>query len=208
MRAVYSNFIKRVFDILVSLVILLVASPFMIIIAILLYVTNHRPVFFTQLRPGHHQKIFLLYKFRSMTDAIDEQGRLLPDDKRLTSLGKFIRKTSMDELPQLFNVLKGDMSIVGPRPLLVDYLSLYNDRQQQRHSVMPGITGWAQVNGRNAISWEQKLEYDAWYAERQSFMLDFKILLMTVRNVLLRKGISEEGHVTASPFTGNKTEKA
>jgi lipopolysaccharide/colanic/teichoic acid biosynthesis glycosyltransferase len=203
MRYFYQHIIKNIFDRLFALIALIVASPFMIIIAILLYLTKHRPVFFTQQRPGYKEKVFLLYKFKTMTDEKDASGILLPDAKRLTSFGKFLRKTSLDELPQLLNVVKGEMSFVGPRPLLVQYLPLYNKRQRTRHLVKPGITGWAQVNGRNAISWQQKFEYDAWYVEHQSLWLDIKILFLTVLRVVQRKDISQYGEATAAPFTGN-----
>ncbi len=162
------------------------------------------PILFRQLRPGYKEKIFGIYKFRTMTNEVDENGELLPDEERLKGIGKFIRTTSLDELPQLFNVLKGEMSFVGPRPLLVEYLPLYNEEQKRRHDVLPGITGWAQVNGRNAISWEQKFEYDLWYVDNQSFLLDVKILWMTFLKVIRRKDISSSSSATMEKFKGEK----
>lgn len=162
------------------------------------------PAIFKQPRPGLNGEVFNVYKFRTMSDELGENGELLPDSERLTSFGKLLRKLSLDELPQLLNVLKGDMSFVGPRPLLVEYLPLYNERQAQRHKVRPGITGWAQVNGRNAISWEQKFEYDVWYVENQSFWLDMKILFLTVKKVFVSEGITQEGQATIKKFTGSK----
>lgn len=161
-----------------------------------------RPIIFSQFRPGHKETIFGIYKFRTMTNDIDENGELLPDLQRLQGVGKFIRSTSLDELPQLFNVIKGDMSFVGPRPLLIEYLPLYNDRQKKRHDILPGITGWAQVNGRNAISWEEKFELDVWYTENHSFWLDIKILWLTLLKVIKRSGISSKNSVTAEKFKG------
>jgi lipopolysaccharide/colanic/teichoic acid biosynthesis glycosyltransferase len=166
-----------------------------------------RPILFRQKRPGLNEEIFGIYKFRTMTNDTDEDGNLLPDEQRLLGLGKTIRSLSLDELPQIFNVLKGDMSFVGPRPLLVQYLPLYNDRQKKRHDVKPGITGWAQVNGRNAISWEQKFEYDVWYVENQSFWLDIKILWLTFLKVVKRSDISQDGQATMEFFEGNKNDK-
>ena len=162
------------------------------------------PILFKQKRPGYKEKIFGIYKFRTMTNDIDEDGNLLPDEQRLVGVGKFIRSTSLDELPQLFNVLKGEMSFVGPRPLLIEYLDLYDDEQKRRHDVKPGITGWAQVNGRNAISWEQKFEYDVWYVDNQSFWLDMKILWMTFLKVVKRSDISSNTSATMEKFTGKK----
>ena len=164
------------------------------------------PILFRQKRPGYKEKIFGIYKFRTMTNEKDEFGNLLPDDKRLVGIGKFIRSTSLDELPQLFNVLKGEMSFVGPRPLLEEYLPLYNQKQKRRHDVKPGITGWAQVNGRNAISWEQKFDYDVWYVDNQSFLLDIKILWLTFLKVVKRSDISSSTSSTMEKFTGNKNE--
>ena len=165
-------------------------------------------IIFSQERPGLNEKIFTIYKFRTMTDVKDENGDLLPDGIRLTKFGKFLRSTSLDELPQLFNVLKGHMSFVGPRALLVDYLPRYTDKQKRRHLVKPGITGWAQVNGRNAISWEQKFEYDLWYVEHQSFLLDIKIMFLTFIKVFKRSGVSSSGHVTMPRFKGNKKDES
>jgi undecaprenyl phosphate N,N'-diacetylbacillosamine 1-phosphate transferase len=165
-----------------------------------------RPILFQQKRPGLYGKIFSIYKFRTMTNEKDSKGNLLPDEKRLVGLGKFIRSTSFDELPQIFNVLKGEMSFVGPRPLLIEYLELYNDKQKRRHDVKPGITGWAQVNGRNAISWEKKFEYDVWYVDNQSFWLDIKILWLTFLKVVKRSDISSDSSVTMKKFEGSKNE--
>ena len=181
---------------------LLFFSPVMLVVAIILYYNNHRPVLFKQLRPGLNERIFMLYKFRTMNDNRDRNGNLLPDKVRLTALGKFIRKTSLDELPQLFNVLKGDMSFIGPRPLLVEYLPLYNAEQKKRHDVKPGITGWAQINGRNAISWEKKFELDVWYVKKLSFFMDVKIVLLTIKNVLMAKSINQQGQATMEKFKG------
>lgn len=174
----------------------------MIVLFVLLFV-NEGKVFFTQERPGKKARLFKVIKFKTMTDKKDQQGKLLPDKERLTAAGKFIRSTSLDELPQLINVLKGDMSLIGPRPLLPKYLPLYNEQQKRRHEVRPGITGWAQVNGRNAISWQQKFEYDVWYVDHVSFWLDLKIIFLTIRKVLVREGISAEDSATMKPFTGN-----
>lgn len=172
-------------------------------IMVILASNNNGKVWFTQLRPGRNEQIFKVIKFRTMTEARDHQGNLLPDEERLTRLGKFIRKTSLDELPQLINVVKGEMSIVGPRPLLVEYLPLYDGKQKRRHEVTPGITGWAQVNGRNAISWQQKFSLDVWYVEHQSFWLDIKILFLTIMKVVKSEGISSETSVTMEKFRGN-----
>ncbi|WP_342508567.1 sugar transferase [Sporosarcina sp. FSL K6-2383] len=195
---------KRLFDFIVSFLTLIILSPFIGITALLIHLKIGSPVLFKQERPGLKGKSFFVYKFRSMTDERDEHGELLPDDVRLTSFGKVIRKLSLDELPQLWNVLKGDMSFVGPRPLLVEYLPLYNERQARRHDVRPGITGWAQVNGRNAISWEEKFELDVWYVENHSFWLDIKILFMTVMKVFKSEGISQNGQATMTKFEGNR----
>lgn len=195
---------KRLLDVVISIVVLVVLSPVIGIVALLIRLKIGSPVLFKQSRPGLRGEVFHVYKFRTMTDARDAQGELLPDEVRLTSFGKLMRKLSLDELPQLWNVLKGDMSFVGPRPLLVEYLPLYNDRQARRHDVRPGITGWAQVNGRNAISWEQKFEYDVWYIENRSLWLDFKILLLTVKKVFVSEGISQEGQATMEKFRGSQ----
>lgn len=200
----YKNFIKRILDLLAALTALAIFMPFMLVIIILLIITGHSRVFFIQKRIGLNDKIFPLIKFISMTNAKDATGKLLADEKRLTKFGAFLRKSSLDELPQLLNVIKGDMSIVGPRPLLLNYLPLYNERQKRRHIVRPGITGWAQVNGRNAISWQQKFEYDVWYVENQSFLLDLRIIFITISHIIARKDISQTGHATVEPFTGNK----
>ncbi|RLA83045.1 MAG: lipid carrier--UDP-N-acetylgalactosaminyltransferase, partial [Epsilonproteobacteria bacterium] len=167
---------KRLFDIVLAIFLISLFFPFYILVSLLIVMRMGTPILFTQSRPGYKEKIFTIYKFRTMSNEVDENGKLLEDEKRLVGVGKFIRSTSLDELPQLFNVLKGEMSFVGPRPLLVEYLKLYNDEQAKRHDVKPGITGWAQINGRNAISWEKKFEYDVWYVENQSFMLDMKII--------------------------------
>jgi undecaprenyl phosphate N,N'-diacetylbacillosamine 1-phosphate transferase len=199
----YTSLIKPLLDKLTALIALLITSPLILLCIILLSIANKGKVFFIQPRPGYREKIFNVIKFRTMTDERDEKGHLLPDAKRLTLAGKVIRKTSMDELPQLLNVLKGDMSFVGPRPLLIEYLPLYNNDQRRRHIVKPGITGWAQVNGRNAISWQQKFAYDIWYVDNISFWLDIKILLMTVVKVFKAQGISSETSVTMERFRGN-----
>ena len=195
--------IKIIFDKALAFFLIILFSPVYIIVSLLIWWKMGRPILFKQKRPGLQGKIFEIYKFRTMTNEKDEKGSLLPDEQRLVGVGKFIRSTSLDELPQLFNVLKGDMSFVGPRPLLIEYLPLYNERQKKRHDVKPGITGWAQVNGRNAISWEQKFEYDVWYVEHQSFWLDMKILWMTFLKVVKRSDISSDTSVTMEKFTGN-----
>ncbi|PUB10186.1 sugar transferase [Paenisporosarcina sp. OV554] len=195
---------KRIFDFLVSSLALIFFSPIIGITALLIKKKIGSPVLFKQERPGLNGKSFYVYKFRTMTDERDGLGQLLPDYIRLTTFGETIRKYSLDELPQLWNVFKGDMSFVGPRPLLVEYLPLYNDQQAMRHNVRPGITGWAQVNGRNAISWEQKFEYDIWYVENQSFLLDMKILVMTVLKVFKSEGISQDGQATMTKFQGSR----
>lgn len=199
----YSKIFKRVFDFMIALCAIICLSPIYIVTAILVRKNLGAPVLFKQKRPGKNGEIFGMYKFRSMTDERDEQGNLLPDEIRLTSFGKKLRSTSIDELPELFNILKGDMSLVGPRPLLVQYLPLYNERQSHRHDVRPGLTGLAQVNGRNAISWEEKFEYDVKYAEHVTFIGDLKILFMTVGKVFKREGISAEGQATMDFFHGS-----
>ena len=201
---IYQKILKPLFDRMFSLVLIILFSPVMAIVALLIFLWDGMPILFTQNRPGKDEKIFKIYKFRTMTNEKDENSELLPDKDRLKGLGKVIRATSLDELPQLLNVLKGDMSFVGPRPLLVEYLPLYNQRQKKRHEVKPGITGWAQVNGRNAISWEQRFEYDVWYVKHLSFLLDMKILWMTFLKVLKRSGISQEGEATMEKFKGTK----
>ncbi|MEB5677405.1 sugar transferase [Mammaliicoccus sciuri] len=195
--------LKKLFDITVSSSLLLLTSPILISASVVISKKMGNPVLFKQTRPGKNEKPFQILKFRTMTDERDSNGELLPDDKRMTKTGNFIRKTSIDELPQLINVLKGDLSLVGPRPLLMEYLPLYTDEQKKRHLVKPGITGWAQVNGRNAISWEDKFKLDVWYVENQSFKLDMYILYKTFYNVIKRKDISASNHVTIEPFKGN-----
>ena len=197
---------KRLFDFTLALFALLLLSPVILITALLIRFKLGSPILFTQERPGLHGKVFKIMKFRTMLDGKDKQGNLLPDNERMTKFGSFLRSTSLDELPGLFNVLKGDMSLVGPRPLLVQYLPLYSAEQARRHNVRPGITGWAQVNGRNAISWEQKFKMDVWYVDNRSFLLDIKILLLTVKKVFVREGISADGHVTIEPFKGSKND--
>lgn len=194
--------LKKTFDIIASALALLFISPIWTCVAIWVYKKHGRPLLFTQVRPGLHGKPFKMYKFRTMTNAKNEHGALLPDAERLTKFGQFLRSSSLDELPELWNVLKGEMSLVGPRPLLMEYVPLYSKRQARRHEVRPGITGWAQVNGRNAISWEEKFELDVWYVENQSMTLDLRILLMTVKKVFVREGISAEGEATMPKFTG------
>lgn len=196
--------IKRIIDIFLALSALLLTLPLLIVLTILVAVKLGHPVLFSQLRPGLNGKTFRLYKFRSMTDERDAEGNHLEDSQRLTSFGKTLRSLSLDELPSLLNVLKGDMSLVGPRPLLVEYLPIYSEEQSRRHNVRPGITGWAQVNGRNAISWEKKFKFDVWYVENQSIWLDIKILFMTVKQVFVREGISAKGETTMLAFIGLK----
>ena len=198
----YKTYIKPFLDFLVAFTALLIISPLLLMITLLLALANNGKPFFFQNRPGETGRIFRIVKFKTMTDEKDGNGNLLPDSKRLTAVGKFVRKTSIDEIPQLWNVLKGEMSIVGPRPLLPEYLRIYNERQNKRHLVRPGITGWAQVNGRNAISWNQKFEYDVWYVENISFKLDLKILLNTVKKVLVSEGINTANMATTEPFNG------
>ena len=198
-----NNMLKRLLDILASAAGLLLLSPVFLLLIYLIRKNLGAPVFFTQTRPGKDGKPFKMVKFRSMRDAVDANGQALPDSERLTPFGRKLRASSLDELPELWNVLKGDMSLVGPRPLLMQYLPLYNDFQRRRNEVKPGITGWAQVNGRNAISWEKKFEYDVWYVDHISFALDLKILLLTVKKVFVSEGITQEGHVTSEEFKGN-----
>ena len=200
----YRGLIKRLLDFFVSLIALLILSPVLIIVSVWLYFVNEGAgVFFTQDRPGKNNQIFRLIKFKTMNDKRDKDGKLLPDGERLTKAGRLVRSTSLDEIPQLINVLKGDMSLIGPRPLLIKYLPLYNAEQARRHEVRPGITGWAQVNGRNAISWEEKFKLDVWYVDHVSFLLDIKILLKTVYNVIKREGISSDTSATMEAFKGN-----
>jgi len=198
----YSRLLKAVLDRLVAAMVLAVFSLVILMVAIAIYIRMGRPIFFCQPRPGKNARVFNFYKFRTMTSDCDADGNLLPDEQRLIPLGQFLRKTSLDELPQLWNVLKGDMSFVGPRPLLVRYLDLYTPEQARRHEVMPGITGWAQVNGRNAISWDAKFKLDVWYVDNWTLWLDLKILFLTVLKVLKRDGINREGYATAPEFTG------
>lgn len=199
---IYEKYVKRPLDVVLSGGALLVLSPVLLVTAALVRIKLGSPVVFCQERPGKDEKIFKLYKFRTMTDERDEDGDLLPDEVRLTKFGRLLRSTSLDELPELWNIFKGDMSIVGPRPLLVKYLPLYNMHQKHRHDVTPGLTGWAQVNGRNAISWEEKFDLDVWYAQHISFTLDVKIIFMTVMKVFRREGISAEGVATMDEFRG------
>ena len=202
----YKHFFKRLIDFILSLIALIVLSPILLIVALLVRTKLGSPVIFKQERPGLNEKIFTLDECRTMTDAKDEQGNLLPDEIRLTKFGKLLRSTSLDELPELFNILKGDMAIVGPRPLLVRYLQLYNEHQKHRHDVRPGFTGWAQCNGRNAISWEEKFDLDVYYTKHVSLLLDIKIILKTVKVVLFREGISSKTSVTMEEFRGSNNE--
>ena len=200
----YRDCFKRTLDFCLTLFALVILSPLLLLIVIWLHFANKGAgVFFTQERPGKGGQIFKVIKFKTMTDERDANGNLLPDEQRLTKVGRFIRSTSIDELPQLINVLKGDMALIGPRPLLVQYLPLYNKEQARRHEVRPGITGWAQCHGRNAISWSKKFELDVWYVDHCSFLLDLKIILLTIKKVLVREGISSDTSVTMEPFTGN-----
>ena len=201
-----SKFFKRLFDIVASASGLIFLSPVFLILIYLIRKNLGEPVFFTQERPGKDGKPFKMIKFRSMRDAVDKDGNPLPDSKRLTPFGKRLRATSLDELPELWNVLKGDMSLVGPRPLLMSYLPLYNEFQFRRHEMKPGVTGWAQVNGRNALSWDEKFAHDIWYIDHYSFWLDMKILFLTVKKVFIKEGISAEGEATMPYFTGNDTD--
>ncbi len=201
---IYRNYVKRLLDIVISSVVLVVLSPLYLVLALLVRIKLGSPVLFYQDRPGKDGEIFKMCKFRSMTEERDENGKLLPDEIRLTRFGKWLRSTSLDELPELLSILKGEMSLVGPRPLLVQYLPLYNERQRHRHDVRPGLTGLAQVNGRNAISWAQKFEYDVEYTEKLSFLLDLKIILKTVENVVKREGIASESSATMEYFTGEE----
>jgi len=195
--------IKRLFDIIATSATILILSPVIITAALMVRLKMGVPVFFKQERPGLHGKPFIIYKFRTMTDKKDTDGKVLPDEMRLTPLGKFLRRFSIDELPQLFNVIRGDLSLVGPRPLLMEYLPLYTPESARRHDVKPGITGWAQVNGRNAISWDERFKLDVWYVDNRSFMLDLKILWMTFIKVFKKEGISQNGHATMEKFKGS-----
>ena len=202
----YRKYIKRLLDFILSLFAIIILSPVLLIVALLIRIKLGSPVIFKQKRPGLNEKIFTLYKFRTMTDAKDEQGNLLPDEIRLTKFGKLLRSTSLDELPELFNILKGDMAIVGPRPLLVRNLPLYNEHQKHRHDVRPGFTGYAQCNGRNAISWEEKFDLDVYYTKNLTLFMDIKIIIKTVKVVLFREGISSETSVTMEEFRGSSNE--
>lgn len=203
---VYKKYIKRPMDFVFSLLAIILLSPVLLIVAILVRVKLGSPILFKQKRPGLNEKIFTMYKFRTMTDKRDENGELLPDELRLTKFGKILRSTSLDELPELFNILKGDMSIIGPRPLLVEYLPLYNEHQKRRHEVRPGLSGLAQVNGRNAISWEEKFDLDVEYVDNVTFIGDWKIIFRTIKKVFIREGISSQTAATMEPFRGNKKE--
>ncbi len=195
--------IKRTIDLMIAGILLLLGSPLIVLTAIAIRLTMGSPVIFRQKRPGLNEEVFTLYKFRTMNDNKDKNGILLPDELRLNAVGKFIRSTSLDELPQLVNIFKGDMSLIGPRPLLIEYLPLYSEEQKKRHSVRPGISGWAQINGRNNISWAQKFELDNWYVKNQSLMLDFKIIILTALKVIRKSDISKEGMQTTEAFNGN-----
>jgi lipopolysaccharide/colanic/teichoic acid biosynthesis glycosyltransferase len=199
----YRNYFKRFFDLTISLIAFCLVLPLFIVVTASLFIANQGRPFFVQQRPGKNGRIFRLVKFKTMNDRKDAAGNLLPDAERLTAMGNFIRKTSLDEIPQLINVIKGEMSLIGPRPLLVEYLPLYNDRQKRRHDVRPGITGWAQVNGRNAIGWKEKFELDEWYVDHVDLRLDCKIVFFTIKKVLKSEGVSQEGHVTMTKFEGN-----
>ena len=199
----YKKIIKRFLDFIIALIGLILILPLFVLVIVGLFFANHGKPFFFQIRPGKNGRLFKIIKFKTMNDKKDSEGNLLSDEYRLTKIGAFVRKTSLDEIPQLLNVLKGDMSLIGPRPLLPEYLPLYNETQRKRHEVKPGITGWAQVNGRNAISWEQKFEYDVWYVENVSFLLDLKILYQTIKKVFKREGITAENSVSAEAFKGN-----
>jgi len=203
----YRKFIKRPMDFILSSLAIIVLSPVLIIVAILVRLKLGSPVLFKQERPGLNEKLFTMYKFRTMTNETDENGELLPDEIRLTKFGKLLRSTSLDELPELFNILKGDMSIIGPRPLLVEYLPLYNEHQKRRHEVRPGLTGLAQVSGRNAINWDERFNLDIQYIDNISFIGDCKIILLTIKKVLFREGISSKFSVTMEPFKGNEKER-
>ncbi len=199
---------KRLFDVIFASIGIIITSPLLLLISILCWIFQGRPILFKQLRPGLNNKPFNIYKFRSMKDVYDANGKLLPDEQRITRFGQFLRSTSLDELPSLFNVIKGDMSIVGPRPLLMQYLGRYNPEQARRQHVLPGITGWSQINGRNAISWEEKFRYDVWYVDNWSLWLDIKIIIITIWKVLKREGINQKGHATMEEFMGNPEQNA
>lgn len=203
-QSFYSFFLKPVLDIVIAFVIFIILLPVFLLVVLLLVLANDGKVFFLQTRPGLHEKLFKVIKFKTMNDKKDAWGNLLPDADRLTTIGKFVRKTSLDEIPQLLNVIRGNMSLIGPRPLLEQYLPLYNDFQKRRHEMKPGITGWAQVNGRNAISWQQKFEYDVWYVDHVSFFLDLRIAFLTIAKVFKSEGINSGTSVTMEKFTGNE----
>jgi len=205
-KGIYRRFLKRPMDFILSLIAIIIFSPVLIIVGVLVRFKLGSPVLFKQKRPGLNEKIFTMYKFRTMTDEKDKNGELLPDSVRLTKFGRMLRSTSLDELPELFNILKGDMSIVGPRPLLIQYLELYNDHQKRRHEVRPGLSGHAQVNGRNAISWEDKFNLDVEYVDNMSFVGDWKIIFLTIKKVFVKEGISSDTSVTMEPFRGSKVE--
>ena len=200
----YIKYCKPLLDFFISIIAFIILSPFFVLITILLLFANKGKPFFTQLRPGKNERIFRLIKFKTMNDKKDKNGILLTDAERLTTIGKFVRRTSIDEIPQLLNVIKGDMSLIGPRPLLVEYLNLYSSLQKKRHDVKPGITGWAQVNGRNAISWKEKFNFDVWYVDNLSFTLDFKIFFLSIAKVFKSEGINSATAVTMERFTGDK----
>ena len=205
MRTELTNCSKRLFDLVFSLVLVILLLPLLVLAVILVYINLGSPVLFRQQRPGLGGKPFNCYKFRTMNDKRDDNGELLPSEARLTGFGRFLRTISMDELPQLFNVIKGDMSLVGPRPLLMEYLEFYTDEQMRRHEVKPGITGWAQVNGRNAITWEEKFRLDLWYVDNYSFFLDFRIIFLTIMKIIMREGINQKGMATVEKFRGSGT---
>lgn len=196
--------LKRLFDIIFSITLIVLFLPMLMMTSLLIYIKIGKPILFQQVRPGFNEKLFTIYKFRTMSNETDKDGKLLADEYRLSNIGSFIRKTSLDELPQLFNVLKGEMSFIGPRPLLVEYLELYSAIQKKRHDVKPGISGWAQVNGRNAISWDKKFEYDIWYVDNQSFLLDMKILYFTFLKVVKRKDVTSNTSVSMEKFRGSE----
>jgi len=198
----YKNFFKPMIDKVLALILIILFLPIMLIVAFLIYLWDGKPIIFKQKRPGYKERIFEIYKFRTMTNEKDKNGNLLPDEKRLKGIGKIVRSLSLDELPQLFNVLKGDMSFVGPRPLLIEYLPLYTKKQEKRHNVKPGITGLAQVKGRNSLTWKEKFEYDVYYVENLSFWLDLKIIFLTIWKVLKKEGISQKGRATMEKFNG------
>ncbi|MFH0736056.1 MAG: sugar transferase [bacterium] len=200
----YNKYFKRILDLIISSILLLLSCPLIFFVSILLYFNNNGKIVFFQKRPGLNEKIFNLYKFKTMNDKKDSDGNLLPDEKRLTKMGALIRKLSLDELLQLINVLKGNMSLIGPRPLLIEYLPLYNEEQKKRHDVKPGITGWAQVNGRNSLSWEDKFRLDVWYVDNISLLLDTKIFFLTILKIFIKEGISSSTSVTMEKFTGTK----